>query len=123
MEKKILQSTPPFTVEAELSGVSTRKDGGLGIRFTSQELSIEEKLQIMEYAGKFGWLLFSPAKFTEQDIPDEQPEKDVKSHAKRLRSTLYVLWEQKSNEPDFDNYYGRQMEKIIGKVKEQLDEK
>ena len=123
MEKKTLQSTPPFTVEAELSGVSTRKDGGLGIRFTSQELGVEEKLQIMEYADKFGWLLFSPSKFTEQDIPDEQPEQEGKSQAKRLRSVLYVLWEQKSEEPDFDNYYKRQMNKIIDKIKGQLDEK
>ena len=116
-------TTPPFKVEAELSGVSTRRDGSLGIRFTTKELGIEDKLSIMEYNGKYGWLLFSPSAIDDADIPKEEKiEKGTKTDSQRLRAVLYILWKEKSKEPDFQNYYRKQMNIIIETIKKQLPE-
>lgn len=117
-----MQKTPPFKIEAELSGVSTKKDGSLGVRFNTQELDIQNKLSIMEYVNKFGWLLFSPANITEKDIPDKDPEIEGKTPSQRLRNVLYVLWNEKSNEPDFESYYRKQMNKIIETLKSKIDD-
>lgn len=119
---KSQQKTPPFKVPAELGGVSTLKDGSLSMRFQTQELSVAEKVGVMEYVQKFGWLIFSPVEITGEDIPTKDPEIEGKTPGQRLRTLLYILWKQKSQEPDFESYYRRQMEKIIGSVKERLDQ-
>lgn len=43
---------------AVLEGVSTLKDGGVSLRFHTQELTAEEKANMFSWADRFGWLLF-----------------------------------------------------------------
>lgn len=109
-------------VPATLDGASTLKDGSMSVRFHTQELSPEDKVAIINFVQGFGWLLFDTHESI--DVPKESPHREAgdKAPSQRLRSVLYVLWQQKYSDIPFDTWYVQQMNKIIEKVKERLDE-
>lgn len=112
-------------VPATLEGVSTLKDGGCSIRFHTQELTAAEKAVAFDFQSQFGWLLFAETEHKEDDVKQlEHIRKDTggKSPSQRLRSSLYVMYQQKSDKSiPFEVFYGQQMEKIINSVKSNLD--
>lgn len=105
---------------ASLEGVSTLKDGSLSVRFHTQEISNEDKVIFMNHVQGFGWLLFDTHETL--DVPKESPHREAgeKTPSQRLRSTLYVLWQQKYSDIPFDAWYTQQMEKIINRIKEEI---
>lgn len=110
-------------VPAILEGVSLRKDGGVSLRFTTQELSVGEISTINEFFQKFGWLLFSDN--SDQVAPKETINKDLggKTPSQRLRAVLYILYQQSGqSELTFDEFYSRRMEQMIDHVKGKLAE-
>lgn len=109
---------------AILTGFATKVDGGASVRFNTNELQDTDVLELKRNQGVFGWLLFSPNKFTTDDLPKEQAEDKDKTPSKRLRNTLYVLFQQetgKATNADFEQYYRAKMEKFIEHVKSKLD--
>lgn len=116
--------TKPIQVPATLSGVSTLKDGGVTIRFQTQELSATEKAVVFDYLEKFGWLLFAETEHNPHDIDElEAIRKDTggKSPSQRLRGALYVLYKQTGDTSiSFEQYYSQQMEKVIDNIKGRL---
>ena len=108
-------------VQATLEGLSTRKDGSLAMRFSTQELDTQEKLILLEKQGKFGWLLFDENAFKEADIPKSQAV-EGKTPSQRLRAALFVLWEHSDKIDDFETYYRRKMEKLIDWVKDKIED-
>ncbi len=111
----------PIQLQATLEGIGHRKDGSDTLRFCTQEQSPEQQLITLEYFQRFGWLMFSPEQFEEADIPKEQATDKTKTESQRLRAVLFILWKQKSKQPDFDTYYKQQMERIIDTVKDKLE--
>lgn len=110
-----------FQVEAILEGVTPRKDGGVSLRFVTNEVSKDDKVMLMEFYQSFGWLMFSANEFQESDIPTEAAKHDVgASPSKRLKSVLFVLWKQQGENGDFDAFYKKKMEQFIDRVKENL---
>jgi len=112
-----------FTIPAEFSGASTHRDGGMGLRFTTCELSAEHKAVAMGYVQQYGHLAFSPNQVQASDIPSE-PAQDGKTPSKRLRNTIYCYYEQlggKDVKGEFEQFYRRQMDAIIDKYKSKLD--
>lgn len=107
-------------VPATLDGASTLKDGSMSIRFHTQELSSEDKVTIINYVQGFGWLLFDT--YESIDLPKESPHREAgdKTPSQRLRSVLFVLWQQKYSDIPFDTWYVQQVEKIINRIKEEL---
>mgnify|MGYP001559051271 FL=1 len=112
----------PIQLQTTFEGASHRKDGSMTLRFSTQEQTPEEKLIVLEYLQSFGWLMFSPNRFDEFDIPNEQAEDKTKSSSKRLRAVLFLLWKEKGEQGDFEVYYRQQMEKAIDTIKEKLNE-
>lgn len=113
-----------FQVPATLEGVSTLKDGGVSVRLHTQELSPEEKAIAMGYQNQFGWLLFKPEQHDEKELEQlEHIRKDTggKSPSQRLRSVLFVLYQQGSRDTTFDQFYSMKMEQIIDNIKSRLD--
>lgn len=112
-----------FQIPAILEGVTALKDGGMSVRFHTNEITNKEKVTLMDYFQKFGWLLFSEQEHDEQ-MTLEEARRDTggKSPAQRLRAALFVLYKQ-SNKPDltFEEFYLRYMEKFIDRIKENLD--
>ena len=43
-----------------------------------------------------------------------------KTPSQRLRSALYILWEQQKKDIEFDEFYKQQMERFIRAVKERI---
>lgn len=110
---------------SSIDSVRPLKDGTMSLIFHTQELGDEEKLVILNLLGKFGWLLFKEDSkgFDDSDVPREDSGYgENKSPSQRLRAVIYVYWEQNKKEafPDFEVYYRRQMEALIGQYKEKL---
>ena len=108
---------------ATLEGVSLLKDGGISVRFHTNELSIKEKAEISNFYQQFGWVLFSPQQIDETDLELEQIRKDVggKTPAQRLRAVLFIAYQQGGQiDKPFEQYYAEHMEKFINRVKAAL---
>lgn len=112
-----------FQIPAIIEGVSPLKDGGLSIRFHTNEVTTQEKVTVMEFYQKFGWLLFSEQEHDEH-MTLEEARRDTggKSPAQRLRAALFVLYKQSNrNDLTFEEFYLRYMEQFIDRVKENLE--
>lgn len=94
---------------AQITGMSTRADGGYGVRIVTQEIPANEALLLLQYRGAIGWFLFKENEFNENEVPKEDANYEGKKPSVRLRNALYRYWEQQKQEahPDFDAYYRR----------------
>ena len=116
MENEILK------IPSIISKVMTMADKGLRIQVDTQEIPPEEAGKVMFLKDKIGYFIFAE-QIVEKDIKDLPPitlEQGEKHPSARLRATLFVFWEQQKIQEPFDIYYRRQMEKIIGTIKEKL---
>lgn len=110
-----------FQIEAILEGVTPRKDGGVSLRFTTNEVSKADKVMLMEFYQSFGWLMFKANEFQESEIPTEAAKNQTgQTESKRLRAVLFVYWKQLGRNGDFEGFYKQKMEQFINKIKEQL---
>jgi hypothetical protein len=112
-----------FQSRATLTGISSKVDGGLSLRFVTKELTPDEKLTALEFQNQYGWVLFRENEFTEEDTPKADAE-DIfgESPSRRLRNVLFVWWKQLPDpKADFDVFYKHQMEKLISHFKDKLD--
>ena len=110
-----------FQVPAILTSFSTKADNGASLRFSTNELTDEDFLTLKKAHQQFGWLLFRENPFQPSDVPLEAAEDITKTPSKRLRATLFVLWQQTGSQGDFEVFYRDRMEKIIDFVKNKLD--
>ncbi len=111
-----------FTAPAILTRLAFTKDGGLSIGFATNELTDKDKVIASQFHGKFGHILFKENEITPDEIPASDATDESKSPSQRLRATLFVFWKSKpAPKPDFNQFYERQMEKIIDRVKACLD--
>lgn len=112
-----------FQVPAILDGVSSLRDGGLSIRYHTNELTQEEKVKVMDFLQGFGWLLFSENEQDEDSLILEDIRRDTggKSPAQRFRAVLYVSYQQSGHtDLTFEQFYAKQMEKHINYEKQNL---
>jgi hypothetical protein len=112
-----------FQCPATLTGISTKVDGGLSLRFVTKELTPEETLTALEFRNTYGWVLFREDEFKPEDVPQKDAEGDeTKTPSQRLRAVFFVYWKQKKQpKTDFQTYYRLEMEKIIETVKDRLE--
>jgi hypothetical protein len=47
---------------------------------------------------------------------------EQKSQSQRFRNVLYILWEQRDKQGDFEVYYTTVLERLIDIVKQQLED-
>jgi hypothetical protein len=110
-----------FQVPAYLTGASFKADGGMSLRFSTQELSVEDKVKAGEFVNQYGWLLFSANEFKDDEVPTENaPVDGWKTPSQRLRGVLYVLWSEKK-EGEFNTFYVKKMEEIIEHFKGKIE--
>ena len=113
-----------IAVPAEVVGMSPKKDRSWSLKFETRELKGDEvKVLADAFLGE-GWLVFSANEDVEtKDIPEAPASRDKKSPSSRLRSVLYVMWEQRGSIGKFDAFYEQKMEDFIEVVKSKLDPK
>lgn len=110
-----------FQIEAILEGVTPLKDGGVSLRFHTNETTKDNKVLLMEYYQSFGWLLFQQNNFQTGDIPKDTAKRDSgQTPSQRLRAVLFVLWTQLDKPGEFEVFYNQKMETFINRVKENL---
>ena len=107
-------------VPATFDAYSSRADGSLGLRFSTQEINASHLADIHAHARLFGWLLFSENDVQSGDVPKEEAY-EHKTPSKRLRDVLFVLHHQHALAGDFEVFYREKMEKFIEMVKSELD--
>lgn len=112
-----------FQSPATLSGISTKTDGSLSLRFSTQELSNEDIQTVLAFRNAFGYVLFQEQGFKdEEELKLEAIRKDTqgKSPSQRMRATIYKLWEQSGKTQVFEIYYGQMMEKMLSQLQEKI---
>lgn len=111
-----------FQIPAILEGVSPLKDGGLSLRFHTNEIAdTRQKTKVLNFYQAFGWLQFSDQSIN--TVPDKpiSREAGAKTESQRLRASLFVLWKKRYSDIPFDVYYSQQLEKIINTVQRSID--
>ncbi len=116
-----------FQTASIIESISTRKDNTLKIILGTQELSAEQKAQLMDLHNKIGWMLFKESEIQVTDIPEETPEfANSKSDSQRLRNVLYVYWEKGNQggriKKTFEEFKHDWYSKKIQQIKESIDE-
>jgi len=106
---------------AYLTGYNRKADRSASVRFETQELSTEALVELDKHYQLYGWLVFQENEVKTQDLPTEQAEDTPKTPSKRLRATLFVLWQQGGRVGDFEAFYREKMEKLIDHIKARLD--
>lgn len=110
-----------FQVEAILEGVTPLKDGGVSLRFHTNEVKKPQKVELIEYYQSFGWLLFSANEHQESEVPKTLAKRDGgQSPQQRLRAVIFVYWKQLGAKGDFESFYAQKIEQFIDRIKENL---
>lgn len=95
---------------AIIEKVQTMADHSIQLRLGLPEMSPDEMTKVFSVLNK--------------EVVEIEFDADVddKSPSKRLRATLYVLWEQKHKDEyqDFEVFYRTRMERLINQIKEKL---
>lgn len=112
-----------LTCHVQITGVSAKVDGSLGIRLSTPELSANEKAIFMEWMNRDATMLLQVDEAAVGDVKEVKGEFDRKTPGQRLRATIYVWWQQSGEQGDFETFYLYKMEKIIEGVKTKLEAK
>jgi hypothetical protein len=112
--------------DATLEGLSTRMDDTIKVVIGTQEVTAEQGLALLKLRGKFCKVMLSDTAIEQKEIDavDSLPIKDEsnnKSNSQRLRSVLFLLWQQSGNSSTFDDYYKGSMNTIIDHFKSKLN--
>lgn len=103
-----------------ISSIRAKVDGSIGLSMSTPELTNDEKVAFMSLQNINCQILIEPLEL-KSDLLEVKGETETKTCSQRLRGVIYVLYEQKGKEGDFEQFYKRQMEKIIDVMKEKLD--
>lgn len=101
--------------------MTSKKDGSLGIRIETPELSEQERVEFMKLQPTVCTAIFDPIDET-TDIMEVKHEVDAKTPSQRLRAVLFILYRQSDQDKPFSQFYDEKMEAIISKLKERIEE-
>lgn len=95
---------------ATIQKIETHSDKTLGVKLFLRELPVEEM-----------GLLMSAYMAGHEGVEIEEVKTDgLKTPSERLRSVIYVLWEQTTKDKNFETFYIEIMDKIIEMIKKKL---
>jgi len=86
-------------------------------------MSPEQTAQVFLQKGRTGYFHFSEQVIKEEeikDLPEIRTERGEKTPSQRLRSVLYVLWQQSKSTLSADQFYREKMEEHINSIKAKL---
>lgn len=122
MEKETI-----LQISATIEGIASRSDKTWKITIGTQELDENQAKAVIKLAHQQGYFFFKGSPIKPEDllnVPEVTPEfVKEKSPSQRLKNVLYRWWEQnyKKKYPNFEDFYKRQMERLIEQVKEKLE--
>ena len=110
-----------------LSTFTSLKDKTLKLVFETNEVTPEQMTNIAKNLQQFGYLAFKTESFKQAETDDLKSldttyQSKGKSNSQRLRSVLYLMFEQNNKGyKSFNEYYDSEMNKIIEHFKNKLD--
>lgn len=110
-----------LTCAVIITSASTRADGSLGLRLATPELKPDEKTAFFELQGQNLKMLLQPMDGEPAELKDVKGEFDHKTPGQRMRACLFVWWKQQGEPGEFEDFYRRNMEKLIDYVKTKLN--
>lgn len=112
-----------ITVPAQVVNMNPKADRSWKLVFETRELAGDEVKVLADNFQGEGWLLFKPnGTVALSEVPEGIAEAGVKSPGQRLRSVIYLLWEQQGKKGDFESFYRTTMEKMIDLIKSKLED-
>jgi len=111
--------------QVTLDRANRKKDKSVSLTFVTQlEQSSNEFMEVDELLNNNGTIYFkTEGKITQKEI-DAINVADLKTEGKsksqRLRSVLYILWQQLETGNSFNDYYADTLESIIEHYKNKL---
>jgi hypothetical protein len=105
-----------------LSGAGTRADGSLGLRFSTPELQPADKTALFELLNKNLKVLLQPTDGEVEALHEVKQTLDFKTPGQRLRAVLFIEWKQTTPDCTFEEFYIKQMDKIIEVRKSRLQQ-
>lgn len=105
-----------------ISSIRAKTDGSLSLTLQTPELSVQDKVMVMSLQNVVCDALFQPQDEEFPEIHRVEGKVEGKTPSQRLRGALYVLWQKRRIEEDFEVWYRRQMDKIINQVKLKIEE-
>lgn len=105
-----------------IDGIRAKKDRSLGLSISTPEMTVAEKTLMFELQGVNCHATIQPLDEEFPIIEEVKAETDRKTSSSRLRGILWVLWDKRGREGDFDVFYRTQMEKFIQRIKDLVDE-
>ena len=113
-------------IAANLESLNTLKDGTIKLVFETQELRPADVGILFSYHQSLGFLAFNPQTFDKNQVEliEKLEVKELdneKSSAKRMRNTLFRLWEENKNGyDDFNLFYKYRMNNLIEMLKNEF---
>jgi hypothetical protein len=112
---------PLFQVPAQMTGFQPRKDQSYKLTFETRQLVGEEVALLADHFQQEGWLLYKPNdEIRFSDVPTETAEVGAKSNSQRLRSVIYIMWEQQGKPGSFESFYTTVTDRLIELIKSKL---
>ena len=112
--------------QVTLTKASRKADKSVSIQFvTDTEQTPEELMEMDRMISTRGILYYSDrGELTQAEI-DELDNVDIelegKTQSQRMRSVIYVYWQQLGQNGEFKDFYKSYTEKIIQQIKDKLD--
>ena len=110
-----------LTCHVQIMGVRAKADGSLGVTLSTPELAADEKAVFMEWMNRDLTMLLQADEAGIGGVKEIKGEFDRKTPSQRLRDVLYVWWKQIEGAGEFDDFYRKQMDKIIEAYKAKLE--
>jgi len=112
-------------LSCQISGIRSLKDGSVSITLETQELSPGKAGEIFSLRKKLAAVYISPKETVKQSELDQVDALDIelpgKSQSQRIRSVLFILYEQnKEGYKDFKEYYTAKTELLIEHLKTKI---
>lgn len=104
-----------------ITSASTRADGSLGLRLATPELKPDEKTAFFEIQGRNCKMILQPIDEAPDELKTVAKELSFKTPSQRLRGVLFVEYRQKKPDQGFEEYYLKEMERIIEYRKSKLE--
>ena len=115
-----------IVIAAQAEGIASRKDKTIRLTFGTNEMMPSAAGDLFSLNGQMVYLAIKVEPFNKQDeqliesLKADEME-GVKTPSQRLRSVLYVLWEQDHNGfKTFTEFYNARLELIITQIKNKL---
>ena len=111
-----------LSLDAIFTSFGSRVDGSISFRGQTPELNTIEKVALMDLHGRNVKLLIQPLEETPDEVLHVSKVLDFKTPSQRLRAVIFCEWKAQKPDCTFEEHYNSEMNRIIEKKKERLNE-